>query len=81
MHYFTISDDVYADEVCDAFSPIEKTDNGYRLTMTVPDVYFKFIVGKKGETKKRIENETETLVKVQRTNHGTSLGNVLNILL
>ena len=57
--------DVYCDEACDAAtSQIEETENGFRLSLDVPSDYWKFIIGKKGETKKRLENETRTQIKI-----------------
>jgi len=60
-----VAADVYCDEVCDAAaSQIQETDNGFRLTLDVPSDYWKHIIGKKGETKKRLENETRTQIKI-----------------
>lgn len=57
----------YNDEVCQSgFENLEETENGYRLAMPVASAYFKFVIGKKGETKKRIENETCTSIKIPR---------------
>jgi activating signal cointegrator complex subunit 1 len=45
---------------------IEKTGNGYRLGISVPSVLYGFIVGRGGETKKRIETETKTKITIPR---------------
>ncbi|KAK3576538.1 hypothetical protein CHS0354_018044 [Potamilus streckersoni] len=53
------------DEICDIKMNIEETDNGYKLTLSeVPSTFFKFIIGKKGETKKKIETETRTRIQI-----------------
>ncbi len=52
--------------MCDAFTNIEETDNGFRLSLNIPSTYFKYIIGKKAETKKRLENETRTQIKIPR---------------
>ncbi|XP_068686940.1 activating signal cointegrator 1 complex subunit 1-like [Montipora foliosa] len=54
------------DEACDAFGSIEKTEEGYQLCMQVPSLLYKFIIGKKGETKKKIEKETGTRIMIPR---------------
>ena len=56
----------YCDEICDANLNIEATDKGYRIIMMVPSPYFKYIIGKKGETKKRIEVETRSQILVPK---------------
>ena len=61
-------EDPYADEVCDAgLSAIEELKDGtLRLSLDIPSAYFKFIIGKKAETKRRIENETRTQIQIPR---------------
>ena len=60
----------YVDESCNAGCEadveIERTSRGYSLSFHVPHVFHKFIIGKKGETKKRLETETKTQIKVPR---------------
>ena len=65
---------MYEDEVCDAFSPIEETENGLRLQLPLASTYFKFIIGKKGETKRRLEHETRTQIKIPRSGEEGDLG-------
>lgn len=62
------TDDVYEDEICDGgISAIEQQKDGsYHLALEIPSAYFKFIIGKKGETKRRLENETRTQIKIPR---------------
>ncbi|KAK2573292.1 Activating signal cointegrator 1 complex subunit 1 [Acropora cervicornis] len=50
----------------DAFGMVEKTEQGYKLCMQVPSLLYKFIIGKKGETKKKIEKETGTRIIIPR---------------
>ncbi|XP_064640403.1 activating signal cointegrator 1 complex subunit 1-like isoform X2 [Lineus longissimus] len=53
------------DEVCDSLI-LEETDSGFRYEMSVPSAYFKFIIGKKAETKRRLENETATQIRIPK---------------
>ncbi|XP_046584119.1 LOW QUALITY PROTEIN: activating signal cointegrator 1 complex subunit 1-like [Haliotis rubra] len=57
---------VYNDEVCDAFSNIEETENGFRILLNIPSAYFKFIIGKKAENKKKLELETRTQIRIPK---------------
>ncbi|XP_077206567.1 activating signal cointegrator 1 complex subunit 1 isoform X2 [Paroedura picta] len=54
-----------ADEPCDAFV-IEETERGYRCAVDVPSPLYKYIIGKKGETKKRLETETRTAISIPK---------------
>ena len=42
--------------------------------MDVPSAYFKFIIGKKAETKKRIENETKTQLRIPKQGEEGEIG-------
>ncbi|XP_039628624.1 activating signal cointegrator 1 complex subunit 1 [Polypterus senegalus] len=53
------------DEPCDSLQ-IEQTDKGYRCAIDVPSVLYKYIIGKKGETKKRLETETRTSINIPK---------------
>ncbi|KAG9345951.1 hypothetical protein JZ751_007766 [Albula glossodonta] len=53
------------DEPCDTLS-LEQTEKGYRYAMDVPCVLYKYIIGKKGETKKRLESETRTSISIPK---------------
>ena len=53
---------------------LEKTDSGYKTVLSVPAAYFGFIIGKKGETKKRLENETRTQIKIPKTGQEGDVG-------
>lgn len=68
--------DEYADESCaiDAVDDIENTAAGYQLRIQLPSVFFKYIIGKKGETKKRLESETRTQIKVPRQHEDGDIG-------
>ncbi|ESP05047.1 hypothetical protein LOTGIDRAFT_230082 [Lottia gigantea] len=64
---FEMEDDsCYNDEVCDPFTKIEQTESGYRVALDIPSAYFKFIIGKKGETKNRLEHETKTQIRIPK---------------
>ncbi|PVD18764.1 hypothetical protein C0Q70_21316 [Pomacea canaliculata] len=56
----------YGDEACDANVNIEETSNGFSLRLQYHSTYFKFIIGKKGETKKRLETETKTRITIPK---------------
>ena len=68
--YFILSetspDLTYCDEVCGADLDIEETSKGYRYVMEVPNAYYKYIIGKKAETKRRLETETRTQIIVPK---------------
>ncbi|XP_061083801.1 activating signal cointegrator 1 complex subunit 1 [Conger conger] len=57
--------DQFTEEPCDTLS-MEQTEKGYRYAMDVPSVLYKYIIGKKGETRKRLENETRTSINIPK---------------
>ncbi|XP_028826698.1 activating signal cointegrator 1 complex subunit 1 [Denticeps clupeoides] len=54
-----------AEEPCDVH-PIEQTEKGFRCAVDVPSVLYKYIIGKKGETRKRLESETKTSISIPK---------------
>ncbi|XP_053163479.1 activating signal cointegrator 1 complex subunit 1 isoform X2 [Hemicordylus capensis] len=54
-----------ADEPCDAFV-VEETERGYQCAVDVPSPLYKYIIGKKGETKKKLETETRTSINIPK---------------
>ncbi|XP_071605060.1 activating signal cointegrator 1 complex subunit 1 isoform X1 [Heliangelus exortis] len=54
-----------ADEPCDAFV-VEETERGFQCRVEVPSPLYKYIIGKKGETKKRLETETRTSISIPK---------------
>ena len=62
------------DEACDVSESIEKTERGYRLSVEIPSPLFKFILGRRAETKKKIEKETNTQVTVPRQGEEGDIG-------
>lgn len=56
----------YNDEVCGLDMDIEETSKGFRLRMEVPNAYYKFIIGKRGETKTRLQVETQTQIHIPK---------------
>lgn len=59
------SEDFAEDESCDA-NFIEQTDKGYRCAIDVPSVLYKYIIGKKGETRRRLEFDTKTSISIPK---------------
>ncbi|XP_033963372.1 activating signal cointegrator 1 complex subunit 1 [Pseudochaenichthys georgianus] len=53
------------DEACDT-KLIEQTDKGYRCAIEVPSVLYKYIIGKKGETRRRLESDTKTSISIPK---------------
>ncbi|XP_032639209.1 activating signal cointegrator 1 complex subunit 1 isoform X2 [Chelonoidis abingdonii] len=53
------------DEPCDAFM-VEETERGFQCTVEVPSPLYKYIIGKKGETRKRLETETRTSINIPK---------------
>ncbi|XP_067828539.1 activating signal cointegrator 1 complex subunit 1 isoform X2 [Heptranchias perlo] len=53
------------DEPCDSVL-IEQTERGYRCATAVPSALYKYVIGKKGETKKRLETETRTSITIPK---------------
>ncbi|XP_066477793.1 activating signal cointegrator 1 complex subunit 1 isoform X2 [Tiliqua scincoides] len=53
------------DEPCDAFL-VDETERGYQCAVDVPSALFKYIIGKKGETKKKLETETRTSISIPK---------------
>ncbi|XP_053928159.1 activating signal cointegrator 1 complex subunit 1 isoform X2 [Cuculus canorus] len=54
-----------ADEPCDTFV-VEETEKGFQSRVEVPSLLYKYIIGKKGETKKRLETETRTSISIPK---------------
>ncbi|XP_041511632.1 activating signal cointegrator 1 complex subunit 1 isoform X4 [Microtus oregoni] len=55
----------YSDEPCDAYE-VEQTPQGFRATVSAPSLLYKHIVGKRGDTKKKIEMETKTSINIPK---------------
>lgn len=53
------------DEPCDTVE-VEQTEKGYRCAIDVPSVLYKYIIGKKGDTRKRLETETRTSINIPK---------------
>lgn len=66
QHHHDEEELTWEDEACDALGLVEKTGEGYRLCMEVPSLLYKFIIGKRGETKRKIEKETGTQIMIPR---------------
>ncbi|XP_062383125.1 activating signal cointegrator 1 complex subunit 1 [Sardina pilchardus] len=64
-YYGTASDQCAEDEPCDLHA-IEQTEKGFRCAIDIPSVLHKYIIGKKGETRKRLESETKTSINIPK---------------
>ncbi|XP_068113876.1 activating signal cointegrator 1 complex subunit 1 isoform X2 [Hyperolius riggenbachi] len=62
---FFIDTDQCLDEPCDDYL-IEETDKGYQCYIDLPSQLFKYIIGKKGETKRNLESDTRTSINIPR---------------
>ncbi|XP_048745005.1 activating signal cointegrator 1 complex subunit 1-like isoform X2 [Ostrea edulis] len=54
------------DETCDVNLNIEETERGFQTAVNLPSAFFKHIIGRKGETKRRLEIETKTQIRIPR---------------
>ncbi|KAM9716229.1 activating signal cointegrator 1 complex subunit 1 [Menidia menidia] len=59
------SEELAEEESCQSHF-IEQTDKGYRCAIDVPSVLYKYIIGKKGETRRRLEYDTKTSVSIPK---------------
>ncbi|XP_069836639.1 activating signal cointegrator 1 complex subunit 1 [Dendropsophus ebraccatus] len=53
------------DEPCDDYM-IEETEKGYQCSINLPSQLFKYIIGKKGETRRNLESDTRTSISIPR---------------
>uniref|UniRef100_A0A3Q3Q1U4 K Homology domain-containing protein n=1 Tax=Monopterus albus TaxID=43700 RepID=A0A3Q3Q1U4_MONAL len=58
-------EELAAEEACNTHL-IEQTDKGYRCAIDVPSVFYKYIIGKKGETRRRLEFDTKTSISIPK---------------
>ncbi|XP_052272061.1 activating signal cointegrator 1 complex subunit 1-like isoform X6 [Dreissena polymorpha] len=57
----------YNDEICALDqSNVEETSDGFRTLVKAPSALFKFVIGRQGESKKRLETETRTKIKIPK---------------
>ncbi|XP_051925699.1 activating signal cointegrator 1 complex subunit 1 isoform X1 [Hippocampus zosterae] len=59
------SEEFEAEDTCDTHL-IEQTERGFRCAIDVPTVLYKYIIGKKGETRKRLESDTKTSINIPK---------------
>ncbi|XP_075390901.1 activating signal cointegrator 1 complex subunit 1 isoform X2 [Tenrec ecaudatus] len=57
-----------ADEPCEAYVVVQ-TQQGFRCTVKAPSLLYKHIVGKRGDTKKKLEMETKTSISIPKPGH------------
>ncbi|XP_053306043.1 activating signal cointegrator 1 complex subunit 1 [Spea bombifrons] len=53
------------DEPCDDIT-VEETEKGFQCRLELPSPLFKYIIGKKGETKRNLESDTRTAISIPR---------------
>lgn len=58
-------EDLIEDETCDTHC-IEQTEKGFRCAIDVPSVLYKYVIGKKGETRRRLEFDTKTSISIPK---------------
>ena len=77
--YLSLAEEVmWDDEACDAFGLVEKTDEGYKLSMEMPSSLHRFIIGRRGETKRKIEKDTGTRIWIPRQGQEGDVGETFN---
>ena len=73
--YLSLAEEVtWDDEACNAFGVVEKTDEGYKLSMEMPSSLHRFIIGRRGETKRKIEKDTGTRIWIPRQGQEGDVG-------
>lgn len=73
--------DSWKDESCDIGLDIQETDCGFQTSVNLPSAFFKHIIGRKAETKRRLENETKTQIKIPREGVEGDIGKCYIILI
>lgn len=73
--------DSWNDESCDIGLDIQETDLGFQTSVNLPSAFFKHIIGRKAETKRRLENETKTQIKIPREGVEGDIGQCYIILI
>ena len=72
-----MSEACYNDEICDENCDVEEFSGGFRVRLDIASTYFKYIIGKRGETKRRLETETRTQIIIPRTGQVGKMGQFL----
>ncbi|XP_025290569.1 activating signal cointegrator 1 complex subunit 1 isoform X1 [Canis lupus baileyi] len=54
-----------AEDPCDAYEVVQ-TQQGFRCTVKAPSLLYKHIVGKRGDTRKKLEVETKTSISIPK---------------
>ena len=65
---------MYCDETCDESVDVVETKDGFKVVMDVPSTFFKFIIGKRGETRKNLETKTRTQIKIPKFGQEGEIG-------
>ncbi|CAG2061412.1 unnamed protein product, partial [Timema podura] len=65
-----------SEELFDDFE-VETTEAGrFRTSFHVPRVYFPYVIGQKGNTRRRLENETKTQIRVPKMGQDGDISNI-----
>nr|XP_060484692.1 activating signal cointegrator 1 complex subunit 1-like [Panthera onca] len=62
-----------AEEPCDAYEVVQ-TQQGFRCTVKAPSLLYKHIVGKRGDTRKKLEVETKTSISIPKPGQEGEIG-------
>ena len=54
---------------------MRQTEDGFCIALPMPDVFHKHIIGRKGDTKKRLESDTGAKIKLPRIGQTGDVGN------
>ena len=57
---------------------MRQTEDGFYISLPIPDVFYKHINGKKGDTKKRLESDTGAKIRLPRIGQSGDVGNYHN---
>ena len=53
---------------------IVETTMGFRVNMSMPNSFHKFLIGKRGERKKQLEHQTRTVIQVPAKGSSGNVG-------
>ena len=56
----------WEDESCEDGVLVKQTAHGFTTAVPVPSALFKFVIGRRGETKKKIEKETSSQIQIPK---------------
>ena len=65
-----------AEEPCETYEVVQ-TPQGFRCTVKAPSLLYKHIVGKRGDTRKKLEVETKTSISIPKPGQEGVIGETL----